>query len=324
MALTPTDPQHEKQIEAGIRGRNYGHQFEEALADDIERYVHEGEPSPGNLSVGRPADLLARYVINNEGLNDISNIDAWWVGGRATGAGGHDLTTQDGSEVGKSKSDVVVEIDHASGVDRFGVSAKTCSAKTPTNAQLFFTTASSFCGILRRNGVTVTETAEKGMKMFCGDDGYRPFDMIDCSDRMADERRWFWEEMPDSAMSEWESILKNKQNKVTRILLQKAYKNDPYPPKYMLHKTKKSEDVNSCEVAIYSIDEFIRYSSMYNGYATRSYGVHKGTYSDDPNTHKAPRFGFIQFQRGGQKQHPTQLQFNLKSGYFYKIEEIKS
>tara|TARA_R100000808_G_scaffold23266_1_gene51440 strand:- start:49 stop:249 length:201 start_codon:yes stop_codon:yes gene_type:complete len=34
--------------------------------------------------------------------------------------------------------------------------------------------------------------------------------------------------------------------------------------------------------------------------------------------HEAPRFGIIQMQRGGQKQHPTQLQFNLEAGYFYK------
>ena len=34
----------------------------------------------------------------------------------------------------------------------------------------------------------------------------------------------------------------------------------------------------------------------------------------------APRFGIVQMQRGGQAQHPEQLQFNLQAGYFYKIE----
>ncbi len=35
--------------------------------------------------------------------------------------------------------------------------------------------------------------------------------------------------------------------------------------------------------------------------------------------HQAPRFGVIQMQRGGQKQHPEQLQFNLEASYFRKI-----
>lgn len=50
------------------------------------------------------------------------------------------------------------------------------------------------------------------------------------------------------------------------------------------------------------------------------YAVRKGTYKDPLGVqHEAPRFGIVQMQRGGQKQHPTQLQFNLKAGYFYKI-----
>lgn len=38
--------------------------------------------------------------------------------------------------------------------------------------------------------------------------------------------------------------------------------------------------------------------------------------------HKAPKFGVVQMQRGGQKQHPTQLQFNLKAGYFYALAKL--
>lgn len=318
MALTPTSPEHEDQIEAGIRGRNRGHAFEKALAADISRYIHDGAPPPDNLSVGRPSELLVRYLIHREGLNDIQDVEGWWLGGHATGAGGDELLAPDGSAITESKSDVVVKVKHKLGTSLFGVSTKTCSAESPTNAQLFFTTAEAFCRLLRANGIDVSQDAERSMRMFCGDNGYRPSDMVDTSERLADDRRWFWEELPEKGRKEWEKILDNRQDKVTKILLQKAYPNDPYPPEYILHKTKKSNDIDSCEVALFTVDELVDYSSSYHGFKTRNYGVAKGTFKDDPNTHKAPRFGFIQFQRGGQKQHPTQLQFNLKSGYFYK------
>ena len=52
----------------------------------------------------------------------------------------------------------------------------------------------------------------------------------------------------------------------------------------------------------------------------KGYSVRKGQYRDPEGAeHEAPRFGIVQMQRGGQKQHPTQLQFNLKAGYFYCI-----
>ena len=65
--------------------------------------------------------------------------------------------------------------------------------------------------------------------------------------------------------------------------------------------------------------EIVILSEQHSGYVLSEYRIHKGTYKNDTSSHLAPRFGFIQFQRGGQKQHPTQLQFNLKAGYFRHI-----
>jgi len=67
------------------------------------------------------------------------------------------------------------------------------------------------------------------------------------------------------------------------------------------------------------MNEIVELSHTYSGFILSEYVIRKGTYKNDNNTHLAPRFGFIQFQRGGQKQHPTQLQFNLKAGYFRHI-----
>ena len=71
---------------------------------------------------------------------------------------------------------------------------------------------------------------------------------------------------------------------------------------------------------MYTIDELILRSARYQGFTTRAYSVHKGSHKDPPGVkHLAPRFGIVQMQRGGQKQHPEQLQFNLEAGYFYKL-----
>jgi hypothetical protein len=78
-------------------------------------------------------------------------------------------------------------------------------------------------------------------------------------------------------------------------------------------------DITTCEVAVFTIDELIRYSRSYAGFINKPYFIRKGRFKNDPHQHLAPRFGFIQMQRGGQKQHPTQLQFNLQAGYFYNL-----
>ena len=83
---------------------------------------------------------------------------------------------------------------------------------------------------------------------------------------------------------------------------------------------KKEDNYFSPEVAIYTIDELIQKSRSYNLFSTEPYRINKGSFRDpDGVVHLAPRFGIFQMQRAGNKQHPTQLQFNLKSGYFYVI-----
>jgi len=139
-------------------------------------------------------------------------------------------------------------------------------------------------------------------------------------DRRTDPRRYFWEELEQAGREEWERIFTTYQDQITRLLLQKAYLNDPFVPEYLLHKTKQSAKWEATEVAIYSVEELITLSRSYQGFATKSYSVKKGSYKDPPGvTHLAPRFGVVQMQRGGQKQHPEQLQFNLEAGYFYKL-----
>ena len=202
-----------------------------------------------------------------------------------------------------------------------GISTKQCNNRTPTNAQLYFTTARGFCNLLRNNGIEISANGEKALRQFCGDEGFRPLDFPNLlTNRQSDPRRFFWEEIDAEGRVELENLLTEKQDKITRLLLQKAYLNDPFAPDFVLHKTKKAESWDKTEIAIYTVDELIELSRNYAGFALESYSVRKGSYRDPQGvTHLAPRFGIVQMQRGGQSQHPTQLQFNLKAGYFYKI-----
>ena len=97
----------------------------------------------------------------------------------------------------------------------------------------------------------------------------------------------------------------------------------PISPEFVLHQCQCYAAFEQAEVAIFSIDEFVRLSRQYGAFGTRDYVVRKGTHRG-PGVHQAPRFGFVQFQRAGNKQHPTQLQFNLEAGYFNKLpRELK-
>jgi hypothetical protein len=242
------------------------------------------------------------------------------LGGLATSGEGDVILNESGLAVGKSKSDVVVEITYNNGVERIGVSVKTCNKNTPTNDQLYFTTASAFCALLRTHGMQVSIEAEEALKMFCGDAGFRPLDAPNSiGDRKSDPNRWFFEELPQVAKEELVVLFTKYQEDITRILLQKAYLNDPFYPEFLLHQTKLFTDYENCEIALFQLNELIEFSSKYNSFWTKPYVVRKGSYKGDLAVHEAPRFGFIQFQRGGQKQHPTQLQFNLEAGYFYKL-----
>lgn len=155
------------------------------------------------------------------------------------------------------------------------------------------------------------------MKQFCGDVGFRPLDDGDSSGRVYTPDRYFWEEINSVGRKEWENLFTEHQDEVTRLLLQKGYSDDPFPPEIIFHKTRKTTPGNE-EIAIFLMDEFISLSRAYEGFCFNHYRVKKGSHKEPEGVdHLAPRFGVVQMQRGGQKQHPTQLQFNLKAGYFY-------
>lgn len=325
MALVPINDIHKQQIEAGIAGRKKGHRFEAVLAsaiNDLNGEVISPSKNMSHIYTGNPAKLLLQYIANDLGIT-MYGIKAYWLGGLATSGAGDALVDESGTPVTKCKSDVLLKINTASDIHTIGVSVKTCNKKTPTNDQMYFTTARAFCNLLRNNGIEVSSIAEEGLSMFCGDDGKRPIDLLpesELSRRPSDPRRFYWEELPTQSQEDWKEIFSTFQDEITLLLFQKAYKEDPYPPDYLLHQTIKYDDFNNCEVALFSMPEIVELSKTHCGYVLSEYKIHKGTFKNDDSIHLAPRFGFIQFQRGGQKQHPTQLQFNLKAGYFRHLD----
>ncbi len=170
MPLTPQDERHRLQIEAGTKGRQKGHTFERELTAALNEldceHLSPDSTTTGHLIVGHPAAAILRYIIKHEGLKKPSKVKAWWVGALATSGQGDVLTDEEGNIVTKCKSDVVIRVNHLDGVITTGVSVKTCSKRTPTNDQLFFTTASAFCRLLRNNNIHVSDSAEKALRMF--------------------------------------------------------------------------------------------------------------------------------------------------------------
>lgn len=325
MALQPIDDAHALQIQAGVLGRRTGHAFEDTVTQMINSYSYPFEPhtlSGTHVYTGDPAALLLSFIGHREGIPAIRSATAISTGALATSEDGRKCLSINGSTISRCKSDLVITIEAVNGKRlSVGVSTKQCSNISPTNAQLYFTTARGFVRLLQDNRISVSETAITALRQFCGDAGFRPLDHADqLTNRVVDPRRYFWEEIDSEGRTEWESIFRERQDDVSRLLFQKAYLDDPFIPGYLLHKTKRALTWAETEVAIYSIDELITLSKRYQGFATKSYSVKKGTYKDPTGiTHLAPRFGVIQMQRGGQKQHPDQLQFNLEAGYFYKI-----
>jgi hypothetical protein len=325
MALKPIDDIHALQIQAGTLGRKAGHAFEDEIAARINSIAYPFTPSglqSNHVFKGCPAILLLSYVVRHARFSSITKATAISTGALATSEEGLDWLSVNGVEVKRCKSDLVITLhDAEDNLTTYGVSTKQCNNPTPTNAQLYFTTARAFAALLVNNGIPISEAAVRSLRQFCGDEGYRPEDdpptmML----REVDPRRYFWEEIESNGREEWERIFSDMQDDVTRLLLQKAYMDDPFIPEFLLHKTKKAEEWNSTEVAIYSIDELIALSRQYGGFRIKPYRVNKGSYRDPEGVeHQAPRFGIVQMQRGGQAQHPTQLQFNLEAGYFYKI-----
>lgn len=329
MALTPIDQAHALQIQAGTLGRKAGHAFEDDIAARINGYSYPmrlENASGRHLAAGDPALLLINYIaryLRSEGLVSAIAIS---TGALATSEEGQKWLSINGANVRRCKSDLVVTVVLSNGETKtVGISTKQCNNRTPTNAQLYFTTARGFTKLLRDNNVNVSDDALNGLRRFCGDAGFRPSDFPnEVEGRRIDPRRYFWEEMPQHVQQEWARILTASQDHVTRLLLQKAYIDDPFVPDFLIHKTRASSSWDKTEVAIYAIEELITLSHLYQNFATREYSVRKGSYRDPQGySHLAPRFGIVQMQRGGQEQHPEQLQFNLEAGYFYKIENLR-
>ena len=327
MALKPVNEQHQLQITAGTEGRLQGHKFEELVTielNNIDCMVDEIfiECNRPNIYYGNPAKGLVYYISKDKGKK-ISRLNVYWLGGLATVNAGAKILNKNGEIITGSKSDILIDVRFEDGTtEKIGVSAKACS----NNAQIALTTCSVFCDMLRDNGISVSDTAEVGLKMFCGEDGYRPLDKYRPADdsnipenRTARLERWYWEEIPTLAQQEWKTILTEYQVNITKMLLQcaRTYKTDSYKPTYILHECARHSDINECEVAIMSVDEFALYSKAFDSYGIKEQPVRKGSYKGvDLAVHQYPHFGFIQFQPIGNKQNFSELQFNLKAKYY--------
>jgi hypothetical protein len=322
--LNPIDNSHAVQIQAGVNGRIQGHSFEDKITKEINNFTYPlslDESKIGHVSDGNPALLLLNYIGYKNNSNVIIKASAFSSGSLATSEDGKKLLSINGVPISKCKSDIILQAEFENDIETtIGISTKQCNNRKPTNAQLYFTTARGFSNLLIDNGIVVSASAIKSMRQFCGDNGYRPLDDASIINRKSDPRRFFWDEIDETGRNEWEQIFNDNHDNILRLLLQKAYLNDPFAPEYLLHKTKSSSCWDTTEVAIYSINEIIALSKAYKGFELKQYSVRKGSYKDPPGVfHKAPRFGIVQMQRGGQAQHPEQLQFNLEAGYFYKI-----
>ena len=320
MALKAKDQKHAAQIQAGIGGRATGHRFEDDLAErmkQIKMPFRPQLPTPsGCVFKGNAAELLLSFILAKEKIEEVTEIDAVALGKLATSETGDKVLKVEGKDVRRSKSDLVVTVQAGKKRLTFGVSVKLCN----NNAQLFLTTAKKFCEQLRKIGIKVSAKAEKELQRFCGDEGFRPIDLPDKSEnRKVNKERWFWEEMEKDVQAEWATILKDKQDDITRFLLCEAYEDDPFQPKLLLHQAAKPAAGKDEEVALFSMTDLIRLSREHSSFNTREYSVRKGSHKDPAGVrHLAPRFGIVQFQRFGNVQNATELQFNLKARYYRK------
>lgn len=324
MALQAKNPQHALQILAGINGRKRGHEFEFDLARLVNTTSNNINSSNEVTGVfyGFPEVALIKKALNICNWLDYEAIEAIPLGALATAEEGKKWLEINGITVKSSKSDILLNIHRGSELKTVGVSVKQCLSPTPRNPQLFLSTARAFCNLLRRNNIAVSDNAETAMRQFCGDVGFRPIDYPNVMmTRKSHPLRFYWEEILPEGLREWEIIFTRYQNYITSLLLQKAYSDDSFLPEIIMQKTKKVSS-GPDEFATYSISELVSKSRNYAGFfktlktevsKSKSYNVPIGV------QHECPKFGIVQMQRFGNKQNPTQLQFNLKAGYFYDI-----
>jgi hypothetical protein len=324
MALIPIDEVHSLQIQAGTLGRRAGHDFEDQICRYINELTYPFTPQFTNsrhVLNGNPATILLTYISNYFQKRQIITAAALSTGALATLESGQNWLLVNGANVRRCKSDILISLEFSDHTKTtIGVSTKQCNNPTPTNAQLFFTTARGFVTLLRDHNIYVSDNALVELRKFCGDPGFQPLDDPETvAYRLVDHRRFFWEELSVASRNEWEHVFSAEQDQITRLLLQKAYIEDQFVPDFLIHKTHRSESWDTTEVAVYSIEELVLLSRKYKGFNTKPYSVRKGSFIDPPSVfHLAPRFGIVQMQRGGQAQHPNQLQFNLEAGYFYR------
>ena len=323
---TTTDSVLLHQINAGAKGRKKGHSYENELAKRINNmpmpYLSCNKRTK-IVHIGTPETILLDKILTYLKWEKCDKVEAFATGKLATSEHGDKEILIEGKSISSAKSDVILILHESNKKRVVGVSVKQCNNKTPTNAQVFFSTATAFYNLLVSNDIKLSNYALNAMRQFCGDIGFRPLDDFDCSNRVSTPERYFWEEIEAVGKAEWEKAFTYQQDDITRLLLQKAYSDDPFPPEIILHKTKKASSVEEQEIAIFTMDQFIELSRKYSSFTYNLYRVKKGRYKEPEGvSHQAPRFGVIQMQRGGQKQHPTQLQFNLKAGYFYDLDSL--
>lgn len=334
MALKAENSRHKQQIEAGTKGRLKGHRFESDVTDELNSLELNNIDSivtltAPNIYQGNPAAALVKHVSIDKG-RQIARLKAYWLGGLATAGAGAELKNEAGETITGSKSDVVMDVTYEDGeTESIGVSVKSCG----NNAQVALTTSSAFCDMLRANDIPVSDDAEIGMKMFCGEsgyspqDGYVPVDITNIpSPRGARPERWYWEELSTPVQEEWKNIFTNHQDLITILILQKAnaYRTDPFRPTYILHECSDHTDIQNCEMAVMSMDEFATYSRWFDTFGIKEQPVHKGRYKGiDLAIHQYPHFGFMQFQPIGNKQNFSELQFNLKASYYKTFAKLK-
>lgn len=334
MALYVNDKRRKQQIEAGTKGRLKGHQFEEDVTNELNNlrlgeFDYSINLKTPNVYQGNPAVALVEHISKDK-KQQIVQLKVYWLGGLATAGAGAELKNEDGEIITGSKSDVVVDVTYSGGVrESIGVSVKSCG----NNAQVALTTSTTFCEMLRANNIPVSEEAEIGLKMFCGESGYSPKDGYIPADvsnipspRGARPERWYWEELSTTVQKEWSKIFTDYQDQITILIMQKAnaYKTDSFKPSYILHECSNHTTIQNCEVAVMSMEEFAEYSRLFDSFGIKKQSIRKGRYKGiDLAIHQYPHFGFIQFQPIGNKQNFSELQFNIKANYYKTFTKLR-
>src|SRR4051812_37142200 len=127
MALTPINESHALQIQAGTLGRKSGHDFESAIAREINalRFPYAVRPSTGHVATADPAMLLLNFVATHEGFGTIAEAVAISTGALATSEAGKSWLAVNGVPVSRCKSDLILTLTDANRRTKtIGVSVK--------------------------------------------------------------------------------------------------------------------------------------------------------------------------------------------------------